>query len=311
VQLRHLETFVTIVEAGTLTAAADRLYKTQGAVSHDLRALESELGFAVIDRSGQRIKVTEGGLALLPQAQEILKRMQDLTEESKRIRRGDGIAMRLGVLPSLARVTLPLLEVLFGARANAGIVYVPDGPETLRDELLAGRLDLAICEPVYHDAVLVTTLAEEEVVVVLPAGHALASRSALSAVDVADLPLIGFPTDRGSGRTPSRFFAEAGHHPMPRVATRDTSVMLDLIASGAGFGLLPRSCAAIDDRVALVPSSPALRRTVCIARGRDRLLPAHVDEAMTVLATRWSTTDNPHFTPAPPVDDRPPLAAAG
>ncbi len=64
-EVRHMRTFVAIAEAGALTRAAERLFKTQGAVSNDVKALEQSLGVELIDRSGQRVKLTTAGAALL------------------------------------------------------------------------------------------------------------------------------------------------------------------------------------------------------------------------------------------------------
>jgi hypothetical protein len=101
-ELRHLTTFLAIVDSGTLTGAAKTLYKTQGAVSQDLKMLESELGVTLIDRSGQRVRLTPAGTALFPLASQVVHGVRKVEIEMSRVKRGEREVVRVGTLPSLA-----------------------------------------------------------------------------------------------------------------------------------------------------------------------------------------------------------------
>src|SRR5690349_15578715 len=179
-QLRHLETFVAIVDAGTLTAAAARLYKTQGAVSHDLKALESDLGLELIDRSGQRVRLTAGGLALLPMARRLLGEVSDVRHEMARVRAGDQPVVRLACLPSLGTRLCRL--VADHARSHHGMRWsiITGLRGWMIDGLREGLFDLAICDAHTDDDLVSLPLMREPLSVALSRGHPLASRGPLS-----------------------------------------------------------------------------------------------------------------------------------
>src|SRR5262245_24733128 len=108
-QLRHLKTFLTIVDEGTLTAAASALFKTQAAVSQDLKALETGLGLELVDRSGQRVQLTQAGQVLVPMARRLIGELTEVEAEMERIRAGESPIVRIACLPSVA---MQVAEVL-------------------------------------------------------------------------------------------------------------------------------------------------------------------------------------------------------
>src|SRR6478609_10092975 len=67
-ELRHLECFVAVAEELNFTRASRRLHVVQSAVSASIRALERELGARLLERSSQRVALTDAGAALLPRA---------------------------------------------------------------------------------------------------------------------------------------------------------------------------------------------------------------------------------------------------
>src|SRR5581483_12302317 len=65
-QLQHLRAFYEVATSGSFTRAAEKLYLSQPAVTHQVRALETELGFPLLERLGRRVRLTPAGEALLP-----------------------------------------------------------------------------------------------------------------------------------------------------------------------------------------------------------------------------------------------------
>src|SRR4051812_27456447 len=78
-ELRHLRYFVATAEAGTVTAAAERLHLTQPALSRQLRQLQRELGVDLFEPVGRRLELTSVGHAVLPHAKDVLSRVDTLT----------------------------------------------------------------------------------------------------------------------------------------------------------------------------------------------------------------------------------------
>ncbi len=81
---RQLLAFVTVVRRQSFTRAAQELHLTQSAISHSMRALESDLGCCLIDRKGRRLELTEQGGHFLQKAEQILREMEQARMELDR-----------------------------------------------------------------------------------------------------------------------------------------------------------------------------------------------------------------------------------
>lgn len=286
-QLRHLETFVAIVDCGTLTAAATHLYKTQGAVSQDLKALEAGLGLELIDRSGQRVQLTPAGQALLPMARRLLAEVSDAQDEMARIRAGDLPIVRVGCLPSLGLIVSRLLADFRKIAPQARWSLVTSLRGLMIDGLRTGSLDLAICEAKTDDDLTHLPLAREAMHVVLPRSHRLASATALKPEDLDGVPYIGFARGMGATIEAQRFFSAGNSYPTPTVEVTDGRLVLDLVTRLDGFGIVPDSALPDDSGLAVVATDPPIVRQISLAYLADRVLPATAQAFADYLAGSW------------------------
>lgn len=292
-QLRHVETFLAILDAGTLTAAAAQLYKTQAAVSQDLKALESALGLELIDRSGQRIALTAAGQAFAPMARRLLGEVADTTAEMARIRAGERPIVRIGCLPSLAPRVCALFAAFTETRPDTRWSVITALRGALIDGVRQSRYDLVLCEAQVEDEIANIPLSREPLRVVLPAAHPLAAARCVRPDDLGDLPYIGL--DRGMGATveAQRFFAAGGHPPVPSVEVNDTRMVLDLVARLHGFGIVPVSALADESgsvpagSVVSVATDPPLVRQLSMAHLAGRTLPPVVLDFADHVVRGW------------------------
>ncbi len=290
-QLRHVETFLAILDAGTLTAAATRLYKTQAAVSQDLKALESTLGLELVDRSGQRVTLTGAGRAFAPMARRLLGEVADTQAEMARIRAGDRPVLRLGCLPSLAPRVCALVGDFSAAHPQIRWSLITALRGALIDGVRGAQYDLVICEGQPDDEIANVPLNREPLRVVLPAGHPLAGRSALRPADLAGVPYIGLARGMGATVEAQRFFTSGGNPPTPVAEVNDTRLVLDLVVRLNGFGIVPAS--ALHDDVAAGPvtavlTDPPLVRQLSLAHLDGRTLPPAVRGFADYLVERWA-----------------------
>lgn len=220
INLRHLQTFLAIVEEGTLTAAAERQLKSQGAISQDLASLETECGLKLIDRSGQRVKLTPAGEALLPEAREILQRVRDVELSMRRIRSGEAGTIRVGALPS---ITERVAEYLFDFHKK-----VPEARFELRSELHGSllekltrrELDMAVAMTTLRENLECKVLESEPLFIVVNATHPLANCDSLTPHDVAGYPFVSMMRDVSYARGGKDFFEVVGRYPDPAVRDR-------------------------------------------------------------------------------------------
>jgi DNA-binding transcriptional LysR family regulator len=272
VELRHLITFVAITEEGTLTAAAQRLYKTQGAVSHDLKTLESQCGLQLIDRSGQRIRLTAAGEALLPYARELVRRVHDLEVVTQRFRRGElADVVRIGTLSSMSAIVLDRTIEFHRANSDAAFTFYSEVRGMLLNWLRDGTLDVAVAEPGVESDIEATVVGRDDMIVVLPPGDPLGGRTEVTPNHLEDRTLVGFTRELGASQLTSRFFMSVGRYPPPAVELNDARLMKQLIRSGVGYALMPRSTICDGDDLATAQPRPPLPREIAILRPRERI----------------------------------------
>src|SRR5215467_12906784 len=97
--LRHLRTFVAIVDAGGVARAATRLNMTQPTASRQIDALESELGVQLFDRIGRRVHLTSAGEDLLVRGRRLLADADSLGERARALKAGQTGLLRIGTTP--------------------------------------------------------------------------------------------------------------------------------------------------------------------------------------------------------------------
>ncbi len=147
VELRHLATFVAVAEEASFTRAADRLHVVQSAVSAGVRNLEKELGTMLFDRSTRRVKLTDSGRALLPEARATLAAAQAARDAVDEARGGLRGTVVLGTMQAQGMRAIDLAGVLAAFRAGHPGVEVKlrhsGGSTEMAREVREGSLDLA------------------------------------------------------------------------------------------------------------------------------------------------------------------------
>ena len=159
--IKQLESLVSIVENGGFAAAAERLHTTQSAVSARIKELEKYLGIALFDRSSHRARLTAKGEELLPYARQLVQLAQQATQRVSDPNSLSGI-LRIGAVGLIARRQLPRLIMEVRQRyPNVELRVEIDLARTVLEKFQDGEIDLA----------LTTAPVKEANVDVLPIGH--------------------------------------------------------------------------------------------------------------------------------------------
>ncbi|MDA8025638.1 MAG: LysR family transcriptional regulator [Actinomycetota bacterium] len=144
--LNQMKTLVTVVESGSITAAAKRLFVTQAAVSTALAALKSEVGVELFVREGRGVRLTEAGATLYEYAKKIL----GLIEEATSVTRGSGgltkRILRIAAVTTAGEVLLPRwLDSYLVIDAEIEIKLEVSNRSRVFDLLESHNVDLAVC----------------------------------------------------------------------------------------------------------------------------------------------------------------------
>ena len=219
-----LRAFVTVIEAGSVSTAANRLARTQAAISMALRRLEEDVGQRLLDRSPRGVRPTDAGRLLLPYAQRILGAAAD----ARRILAGRQIegAVRLGLIEDVAVGRLPhALRRFSAAYPQVSLEIAVDYSMALATKLANGGLDLVIGDREAFAAVPVLAWQRRQ--------HWVGARNLVLDLE-AGVPLVAFENCSWQQAA----FAVLGVARIPwRIVCTSTSLLAIQSAVEAGLGL--------------------------------------------------------------------------
>jgi len=232
---RHLRLLLAIVDQGGLTRAAHGLHLSQSALSHQLRQIESALGVPLFLRVKRRLVLTDAGRLLVDRARPILGELDALAEDVGQHVTGGRGRLRIATECYTCYEWLPPLLTRFHARhpgIEVGIVAEATGDPLAA--LAAGEIDLAIVTRVPEAAGFERRpLFEDELLLVVPAGHRLVGASFARPSDLAGERLLLYtpPDENFFFRD---FFASTPHRPARVDVIRLTEAVLAMVRAGHG-----------------------------------------------------------------------------
>ena len=244
--IRHLRSFVAVVEERSFTRAAEKLHVAQPPLSRSIQQLEDEVGAQLIDRDQRPLRLTAAGELFLEQATQILDRFDDLRTVMGRLSRPTSSRFTIGFVASTMYAALPDLVRRFRALTpGLDLQFV----EMTSVQQIAALKDKAIdvgfgrlrCDDV---AIRRDVLREERLVVALPVGHALARVDGpLSLAAIADEPLIVYPsTPRPSyADQVIAVYRDRGLEPAIAHEARELQTAIGLVAAEVGLCIVPTS----------------------------------------------------------------------
>ncbi|MEU5399040.1 LysR family transcriptional regulator [Streptomyces sp. NPDC005963] len=291
--LRDLELLRTTAEVGSLTAAAERLYVSQPALSQRLTRLEERLEMRLFDRRGRKLVPNAAGRRVLVAAHQVLTELQATTRDLADMRDGRDRRVRFTAQCSTTFQWLPPVMRAFRERmpeAEVRIETVPDDAPV--PALLADRVDVAlVTKPDREmDRVALTRLFEDEMVAVVPARHPWATRSHLTAKDFTDAQLILYDV-YDQNRIPSIPLPLPPRARPARIITMPviTDLVVEMVAGGQGVTVLPNWVAAPyvnshDLALVSLGATPMTRTWYCATRQGPR--PPHLELFVEELVAR-------------------------
>ncbi len=238
--LRQMQYFVVIVETGNMRRAAERLNVATTALSVQIKAMEERLGVTLLERHSRGVSPTSAGAEMFRRAREILDLVQEAERAVAPFERDRRRVLRLGMVPSTARVMA--IDVVFGVgRRFKGttIDLVESWSSDLVAKLEAGDLDFAICRPVEHGPGLrCHEVIEEDLVFVTSRDQARESRRiGLAEALATDLAFYG---SAGAVMALVHDVARAAGVPVNVAHTvKSTDVMRHIVERGLGTAIVP------------------------------------------------------------------------
>lgn len=241
-ELSQLRTFREVAEALSFTRAAQKLNMTQSAVSHQIKALERELGEPLFIRAKAGVRLTDSGQLALSYAERILEEADALRERI----RGDEHEPRGRVRAAAAtQAFVHLFARLFESfmrdheRIELSFRTTVSTEQTVAD-ILNGASDVGFASlPVYSPALQVTELFEDELGVVASARHKFAAARETSVVEMRRERFILFEQGASIRRATDAFFKRVDLNPDLALESNDTYFIKLMVEHGLGVSVMP------------------------------------------------------------------------
>lgn len=170
---RQLRAFVTLARRGSFTLAAKELHLSQSAVSHSMKALETDIGCRLFDRLGKKVLLTQAGEQLLQHADKIIREMIVARDSIAQLSRWGKTRLRIGASTTACQYILPNVLREFQKQYPQANVFVEpsDTPEAM-ELLRTNAIDIAVAlEPKRDDDFEFHPLFCDEMHFVMAPGH--------------------------------------------------------------------------------------------------------------------------------------------
>lgn len=273
--LRDVDIFRAIMQAGGASNAAGLLGISQPAVSRALATLERDIGFRLFDRIKGRLTPTREGQLFHQDVRASFAGLDRLKQRAAQIREvGEG-TLNIASLSALGHGVVPRAIAAFARKhPDVRIGYQVRTSNIVRDLVASGRADIGLAaDEVDTTGVLHSIFTTPRAVCVMPKTHLLARRASISPSDLIDVPLLTLSPDDTVRRAMDRAFADAGIQPRIVVETPYSLSIAILAAQGVGIGLCNPMTVA-DDMVqglAVRPFEPAIHFRTLLLRPPDGL----------------------------------------
>ena len=269
--LRALHHFLAVAEEGGISAAARKVNITQSSLSRQIKAMEDELGFELLERGAHSVNLTPAGEVIVKNGKRILRAWEDAVESARVA--GSLLTLRIGYAPSLSNEILaPAIERFRQTHPNARVSLFDQSTAEMRAALIEGKLDAMIGLPLPSDQ---GTIEWDELrclawSLAVPSSHPLAKKRKVGPEDIAQFPLLMFDKENYTDYWASVTDYFKSHALNAKIAGEFDGVtsFFAAVEANLGVGLVASGSRVTDpSRVKLVNVSPA-PETIKVSVGR-------------------------------------------
>ena len=273
----QLETFLEVARHASFSRAAEKRFRTQPAISSQIRALEEEVGARLFDRSGGKVALTGAGKIFQQYAEQTLearKTMLVTIAEMERVPRGEIVVGAnegtcLHILPEVFaefRKLYPEVGVQISRLERAKIL----------ESIIDNSVDFGVVStPVDDKRLTVVTIHRDELVTIVPPGHPLARSKKAAIAEVAQFPLL-LPKVGRTRDSLEDLFHERGLKPKIAMELDSSELLKRFVAADVGVGFIARSNVIEDVKAGVLAAIPiadaSIRRDLALVFRKDKAL---------------------------------------
>jgi DNA-binding transcriptional LysR family regulator len=273
----QLDIFLEVARLSSFSRAADKRFRTQPAVSSQIRSLEEEVGARLLDRSGGKVTLTAAGKVFFEYAEKTLESRKNIltaVAETEQVPRGAILVCAnegtcLHILPEVfAQFKRDYPDVSVG-------IMRADYTRIL-ESVVENAVDFGVVSlPVNDNRLKIVLIHRDDLVLITPPGHPLARKRTVSIAEIAAYPLV-LPKAGHTRDALEALFYERKLKPQLSMELDSSELLKRFVAADAGVGFIARSNIVQDVRaraLAAVPLSDAqIRRDLALVFRKDKSL---------------------------------------
>ncbi len=273
----QLETFLEVARHSSFSRAAEKRFRTQPAISSQIRALEEEVGARLFDRSGGRVALTGAGKIFQHYAEQSLearKTMMTTVAEMERVPRGEIVVGAnegtcLHILPEVFaefKKSYPEVGVQISRLERAKIL----------ESIIDNSVDFGVVSvPVDDKRMTVVNIHRDELIIIAPAGHPLGKMKQATVADAAQYPLL-LPKVGRTRDALENLFHERGLKPKIAMELDSSELLKRFVAANVGVGFIARSNVQEELKARTLGAVPladaVIRRDLALVFRKDKAL---------------------------------------
>jgi DNA-binding transcriptional LysR family regulator len=273
----QLETFQEVARNLSFSRAAEKRFRTQPAISAQIRALEEEVGARLLDRTGGKVSITAAGkiyLAYVESALEARRAALSAVAEAERVPGGEMVvsANESSCLHILPEVFAEFKRIY----PDVGITIKRAETRETLESIIDNSADFGVAAlPVTDKRITAVPIHKDELVMIAPAGHPLAKFKEVKVAQLADYPLL-LPKMGRTRDSIERMFEERNMKPNVSMELDSSELLKRFVSAGVGIGFCARSNALGDQGLGITAivnlSDAQIRRDMALVFRKDKAL---------------------------------------
>jgi len=273
----QLETFLEVARNLSFSRAAERRFRTQPAISAQIRAMEEEVGAKLLDRTGGKVSITAAGkvfLGYVESALEARRAAMRSVAEADRVPGGEI------VVAANEGSCLHLLPEVFAefkrSYPDVGITVKRSESREVLEAIIDNSADFGVAAlPVTDKRITVVPIHRDELIMIAPTGHPLAKYKEIKVTQIADYPLL-LPKMGRTRDSIDSMFEERNMKPNVSMELDSSELLKRFVAAGVGIGFCANSTALGDVRLGIVAivrlADAQIRRDMALVFRKDKAL---------------------------------------
>jgi DNA-binding transcriptional LysR family regulator len=273
----QLETFLEVARHTSFSRAAEKRFRTQPAISSQIRALEEEIGAKLFDRSGGKVAITAAGKVFQQYAEQTLQARKTLlvtVAEMERVPRGEIV---VGANEGTCLHILPEVFAEFKKLyPNVGVQISRLERAKIMESIIDNSVDFGVVSaPVDDKRLTVVNIHRDELVMIAPPRHPLSSMKAATMAEVVRFPLL-LPKVGRTRDALENLFHERALKPKISMELDSSELLKRFVAADVGIGFIARSNVIEDVKAGVLAAVPmadaSIRRDLALVFRKDKAL---------------------------------------